>query len=262
MDRKSAVSKRLFGKIAVVTGGASGIGEGICCEFASQGASVIIADIDNGKAKYILSKIKKCGERAMFLKTDIRDRKIVEETVKDVLNQFGTIDILVNCAGVDRFRFAHEFSVEEWEWIMSVNLDGAWHFCQAVLPVMMRKRKGKIINIGSVSAIMARPMGAPYVISKHGIAGLTKALAVDMGPYNINVNCICPASVDTPLLRKAGKTYREGMINRIPLGRVGRIRDIAKAALFLASGDADWITGIILPVDGGLSCCSIAHRPE
>ncbi len=263
MEKSLSNRKRLPNRVAIITGGASGIGEGICLEFASQGAAIAIADNNAEGANSVVEKIEELGQRAVALKVDVRDHRQVKEAVAKALKSFDTIDILVNCAGVNQFRLAWEYEVEEWEYVRSVNLDGAWYFCQAVIPEMMRTRGGKIVNIGSGSAIRATPKAAPYVISKHGLAGLTKALAVDLGPYNINVNCICPASIDTPLLRKGTSPgYRKAMTDRLPLGRLGKVSDISKAALFLVSSDADWITGAIIPVDGGLNCCSFAHHVE
>ena len=253
----------LQGKIALIVGGASGIGAGMCLEFATQGATVAVADKNPTGAEAIAQQIQQQGARALAVQVDICDHQQVNAAVDRVLDSFTTIDILINCAGINQFKPAQEFSSEEWENIRSVNLDGTWNCCHAVMPEMIRKSAGKIVNIGSGSALRATPHAAPYVITKHGIAGLTKALAVDLGPHHINVNCICPASIDTPLLRQGtSAAYREAMTNRLPLGRLGRVSDITKAALFLVSPDADWITGVILPVDGGLNCCSFAHHVE
>lgn len=263
MDECPKSNGSLYNKVVVVTGGASGIGEGMCLEFASNGATVVVADKNAEGAEAMVKKIEQQDGNALALEVDVGNRQQVADAVAKTLDCFGTIDILVNCAGINKFKMAHEFSAKEWENIKSVNLDGPWNFCQAVIPEMMRKKAGKIVNIGSGSAIRATPNAAPYVITKHGLAGLTKALAVDLGAYNINVNCICPASIDTPLLRKGtSEAYREAMTNRLPLGRLGKVSDITKAALFLVSPDSDWITGVILPVDGGLNCCSFARHIE
>ena len=263
MGERRKIDKRLHNQIALVTGGASGIGEGICMEFASQGCAVAVADKNIDGAEATAKKIEQKGGKALAVEVNVGSRQQAGDAVAKILSHFGTIDILVNCAGINKFKPVHEFSVQEWEDIRLVNLDGPWNVCQAVIPEMMRKRSGKIVNIGSGSALRATPNAAPYVITKHGLAGLTKALAVDLGPCNINVNCICPASIDTPLLRKGtSAAYREAMVSRLPLGRLGKISDITKAVLFLVSSDSDWITGVILPVDGGLNCCSFARHIE
>ena len=254
---------QLVDKVAIVTGGASGIGEGICMEFAAQGAAVGIADIDNQAARQVVERIEESGRKGLALEVDVCDREAVRAVVDKMLREFGTVDILVNCAGWNTFQFAWEYSPEDWEKLRSVNLDGPWHFCQAVMPEMIKKKSGKIINIGSAAGVRGIPKATPYSTAKHGIIGLTRAIAVDLAPYNINVNCICPATIDTPLLRQATKpAFIEGMIRSFPMGRLGKVADVAKAALFLASSDSDWITGVVLPVDGGLTCCIRAHHFE
>ena len=250
----------LNNKVAIVTGGASGIGEGICLEFASQGALVAVADIDGGKAASVAKRIEALGGRTVALEVDVRDHKQISKAAAKTIEALGTIDILVNCAGWNSLKPAYEVTVEEWEKMRSINLDGPWHFCQAVMPEMMKKKSGKIINIGSGSSLRAIPHAAAYAAAKHGLAGLTKALAVDLGPFHINVNCICPASVNTPLLQASTTpAFQQAMANRLPLGRIGEVDDIVKAALFLASQEANWITGVMLPVDGGLMSCSYAQ---
>ena len=257
------MSQLLEDRVALVTGGASGIGEGMCLEFALQGVVVAVADKNVEGAEAVVKKIEEQGGKALALEVDVGNREQVFDAVTKTLDSLGTIDILVNCAGINMFNQPHEFSAEQWIKIRLVNLDGPWNVCQAVIPEMIKKQGGKIVNIGSGSALRATPSAAPYVMTKHGLAGLTKALAVDLGPHKINVNCICPASIDTPLLRQGtSQAYREAMINRLPLGRLGKISDITRAALFLVSSDSDWITGAILPVDGGLNCCSFAHHVE
>ena len=251
----------LNNKVAIVTGGASGIGESICLEFAAQGAIVAVADIDGKRAESLAKKIEELGTRAIALEVDVCDHNQVSKAATKTIENLGTIDILVNCAGWNNMKPVYEYTVEEWEKIRSINLDAPWHFCQAVIPEMMKKKSGKIVNIGSGSSLRAIPNAAAYAAAKHGLAGLTKALAVDLGPYNINVNCICPASVNTPLLQNSTTlAFQQAMANRLPLGRIGEVCDIAKATLFLASQDSSWITGVILPVDGGLMSCSYAHH--
>ena len=251
----------LNNKVAIVTGGASGIGEGICLEFASQGALVAVADINGRRAESLVKRMEELGTRAVALAVDVCDPEQISKAVTKTTEKLGTIDILVNCAGWNNLKPAYEYTIEEWEKIRSINLDGPWHFCQAVIPEMMKKKSGKIVNIGSGSSLRAIPHAAAYVAAKHGLAGLTKALAVDLGPYHINVNCICPASVNTPLLQSSTTpAFQQAMAKRLPLGKIGEVCDIAKATLFLASQDSNWITGVILPVDGGLMSCSYAQH--
>lgn len=247
---------RLDGKVAIITGGASGMGRGICLEFASQGAAVVIADINAEGAVRVAEEIQNGHAQAMALEVDARNHKMVTEAVDRALDRFGKVDVLVNCAGINKLKDPEETSIDDWENIRSTILDGAWYFSKAVIPSMKKNRSGKIVNIGSGAALQGIPQSVPYTAAKHGLLGLTRALAVDLGPYQINVNCICPGAVDTPLLKTlATDAYRNEELKRYPLGRLGKIEDVAKAALFLASSDSDWITGIALPVDGGLTSC-------
>jgi 2-hydroxycyclohexanecarboxyl-CoA dehydrogenase len=253
----------LKNRVAIVTGGASGIGKAICFECARHGARIAVADLDPESAARAVSEIEDAGGTAHAVQVDVRDPSSTEAAAAAVCEHFGTIDILVNCAGINKFKRVDEFSVVEWESIRSVNLDGPWHFCQAVIPTMMAQRYGKIVNIASTAGIRATPHAAPYSTAKHGLIGLTRNLAVDLGLHGINANCVCPASVDSPLLREStSDEYREKMVERLPLGRLGQATDIAKAVVFLASDDAAWITGAILPVDGGLSCCNYGRHQD
>ena len=251
---------RLLDKVAIVTGGASGIGRGICAEFARQGANVAVADINFDGANQVAEEIMKEGGKAFAVDVDLTDPSRVAGAVDSVLQQAQTIDILVNCAGWNTLKPVQQFSKKEWEKIRSLNLDGPWHMSQAVMPTMIEQQHGKIINIASGSGILAQPHMSAYGTAKHGLVGMTKTLAVDLAKYQINVNCICPATVATPLaMESTSEAYRQFQTERIPLGRLGKVSDVAKASLFLSSSESDWITGVILPVDGGLTCCAMAQ---
>jgi NAD(P)-dependent dehydrogenase (short-subunit alcohol dehydrogenase family) len=253
----------LAGKAAIVTGGGSGIGEEVSVQFSEHGASVAVADINPESGECVTRRILESGGQATFLHVDVRECNQVQQAVSRAIEAFGTVDILVNCAGLNTFKDVQEVSYELWDRIRSINLDGAFNFCRAVIGTMIQQRSGKIINIGSAAAIKAIPKALPYVAAKHGLVGLTRALAVDLGPHNINVNCICPGPIQTPLLeRETNPAFREGITKAIPLDRLGKPSDIAAAALFLASPQSDWITGVILPVDGGLVSCVRAHHYE
>ena len=251
---------KLENKVAIVTGGASGIGAGICQEFAQQGAQIAIADINQAGAEQVCDEISQGGGNALAVETNVTDPASVGAAVGQVLNRYQTIDILINCVGWNQLKPVEEYTTEDWEVIRSLNLDGPWHMSQAVLPTLINNRSGKIVNIASGSGILAQPHMAAYGSAKHGLIGMTKTFAVDLARYQINVNCICPATIATPLVMECTtEAYRSFQIERIPLGRLGHVSDIAKAALFLSSSDANWITGAILPVDGGLTCCAVAQ---
>ena len=251
---------QLQNKVAIITGGGRGLGEGISKEFAAQGASIAIADINREGAQTVADQITQDGGEAIVAHTDVADPDRVASTVAQILEQLGTLDILVNCVGWNTFKPVQDYTLDDWEEIRSLNLDGPWYMSKAVMPTLIEKHYGKIVNIGSGSSILAQPRMAAYGTAKHGLVGMTKTLAVDLAQYQINVNCICPATVLTPLVMEATtQAFRDFQSERIPMGRLGTVADIAKAALFLASADADWITGAILPVDGGLTCCAVAH---
>ena len=263
MVESGSQSGLLASKVALVTGGASGIGAAICAEFAAQGAGIVIADVDSAKAEQVVQQLTAAGTDAVAVSADVTQFDQAQAAAASALDRFGTIDVLVNCAGWNQFRPVEDYTLDYWQKIRAINLDGQWNFCTAVMPTMMRQRSGKIVNISSAAGYLGVPNAAPYSTSKLGVIGLTRALAVDLGPHNINVNCICPAAIETPLLRQAtNSNFVTGITERMPLARLGKPTDISKAVMFLAGPDSDWITGVVLPVDGGLTCCLRAHHYE
>ena len=263
MGNNASMTDRFDDMVALVTGGASGIGQEICMEFAAEGAKIAIADIDASGSAAVVKAIKALGGEAIALEVDVTDYSRVAMSVARTQRELGAVDILVNCAGWNRPVLPNEYSKELWEKIRSINLDGPWNFSLAVMPEMMRRQKGKIINIASGAGLQGIPNCAPYSTAKHGVVGLTRSLAVDLAPFKINVNCICPGTVITPLVREVSSAnFIEQQTRATPLGRLGKPSDIAKATLFLASTHAEWITGVALPVDGGLTCCIRAHHYE
>ncbi len=246
-------------RVAIVTGGAAGIGEGIVRALAELGAHVTIADKDRETADAVAKDIG--TSQVHIAEVDISDPDQVAVAVEEVLQRFQRIDILVNCAGWNAFMNPDEYSVEYWEKVRSINLDGTWYFSQAVAAPMRQQRQGKIVNIGSSAGILANPHQAPYCVAKHGVVGITRAMAVDLGRHQINVNCVSPTTVETPLgLKSTTPEFRAKMAEQIPLGRLGRVSDMVNAVLFLASPQADFITGVVLPVDGGLTSCRRAQH--
>lgn len=245
---------KLEGKIAVIIGGSSGMGEAIALTFAREGANVAITYYHHSeRANSIVEKVRSMGREAFADKVDIKDDKQVTEFVKATLERFGTIDILVNCAAIAEFIPAEQITSEKWRRMIDTNLNGMFYCCREVGKEMIRKKRGKIINISSTAGLAGVPHMASYVASKHGVVGLTKALAAEWGKYNINVNCICPGATLTPmLLAHTTPEYRAERIKRVPLGRLAQPEDQANAALFLASSDSDYISGAIICVDGGI----------
>ena len=263
MTESHSRSGVLASKVALVTGGASGIGAAICTEFAAQGAKVVIADVDVTKTDQVVQQLVASGAQAAAITADVTSFEQAQAAAASSLERFGAIDILVNCAGWNQFRSVKDYTRDYWQKIWAVNLDGPWNFCTAIIPAMMKQVSGKIVNISSAAGYLGVPNAAPYSTSKLGVIGLTRALAVDLAPHNINVNCICPASIETPLFAEAtGSKFKAAITERTPLGRMGKPADISKAVVFLAGPDSDWITGVVLPVDGGLTRCLRAHHYE
>jgi gluconate 5-dehydrogenase len=252
MRRKSM---RLRDRVAIVTGGASGMGEAISLLFTEEGATVIIADINNDKATSVASRIQNSGRNARAFRIDVTNEQQVRSLADAVVAEFKRIDILVNCAGIMDAGPAEEMTLEQWRRIIDIDLTGVFICCREVGRVMVKQRSGKIINFGSTVALSGAPNTAHYTAAKHGVLGLTRALAVEWGKYNINVNCICPGGTLTPMVQSQPlpPEYWTERIKRIPLGRLAKPEDQARAALFLASSDSDYISGSVLCVDGGVT---------
>ena len=251
---------KLEGKVAVISGGGSGIGEGVCRRFAEEGASVVVADIDPAKANAVAQQLVSNGKQAVPFTVDVSSYDQVLALVESTEKRFGRLDILVTSAGISRVGPIEQLSVDWWQRVIDVNLNGLFYCCHAAAKVMMRQKSGKIINMGSLAGLIAIPNNAPYVASKHGVIGLTKALAIDLGPYNINVNCICPQTTLTPqALAHRSEEFFAAESHRTPLGRLPAPEDHANVALFLASSESDYLTGVVLPVDGGRIVALRAH---
>lgn len=257
MDGVLDSNMRLENKVALITGGTSGIGEASAQLFAKEGASVVITGRSEERGFAVTEKLLESGGRALFIRTDVRQAGECQRAVDGTLNAFGRLDILFNNAGV---FFAHttlDCSEEEWDLQIDVNLKGTFLMSKAALPHMIQRGKGVIINNSSGWGIVGGDRAVAYCASKGGVVLLTKAMAVDHGRQGIRVNCICPGDVDTPMLPEDARIrglrwedYLAGCANR-PLGRIGTADEIAKAALFLACDDSSFMTGAALVVDGG-----------
>lgn len=248
---------RLNNKVALITGGTSGIGEATALLFAQEGAEVVITGRNRERGAAVLERIKEVGSEGTFLQADVRVagdcRRVVEETV----GAFGRLDILFNNAGVFYPHTALECSEKEWDEQIDINLKGTFLMSKFALPVMIAQGRGVIINNASGWGIVGGDHAVAYCASKGGVVLMTKAMAIDHGPKGIRVNCICPGDVETPMLpadaKMRGLTWEDyiaGCAQR-PLGRVGTVEEIAKAVLFLASDDSSFMTGAALVVDGG-----------
>jgi NAD(P)-dependent dehydrogenase (short-subunit alcohol dehydrogenase family) len=247
----------LAGRVAIVTGAASGIGRGISQRLAEMGAFVVLLDIDDIKGRGCAAEIEALGDETVFLNVDVRSAAECGRAVESVIAQRGKIDILCNCAGVAIRKDIVELTEDEWDFALDATLKGIYLLSREVVPHMIRNGGGSIINIGSGWSLKGGPRAASYCAAKGGVVNLTRAMAIDHGKDNIRVNCVCPGDVDTPMLASECaqigedmQTFMREAANR-PLGRVGTPDDIANAVLFLASSMASWITGTALVVDGG-----------
>lgn len=250
---------RLKDKVAIVTGAAMGIGKGIAQVFTREGAKVVVADINEEEGEKTAVELRNAGGDAIFVPVDVADEARVKAMVEATVNHYGTINILVNNAGIGVYKSVLETSSEEWDRCLGVNLKGVFLCSKYVIPHMQRAGGGAIINIASVHAVATVAGTAPYAASKGGVVALTRNMAIDYAKDNIRVNAICPGWVYTPLIegifRSSGNP--EGMRKRITerqlLGRLGTPEDIGYAALYLASDEASFVTGTCLFVDGGLT---------
>ena len=239
----------LEGRTAIVTGGGQGIGRAICGIFTEEGASVVVVDIDESRAGETARQLNREGRTATAVRADVSSGAEIEALVDGVLADSGRVDILVNNAGLAVFRSVEQCTEEEWDRVMAVNLKGPFLLAKALLPAMKAQRSGAVINLASVAGKTGGVVsGAPYSVSKAGLECLTKSLARELAPYGVRVNAIAPGIIDTALTAHHDQSF----VDAIPLGGKGEPRDVAEAALFLASDRSRHITGEILDVNGGL----------
>lgn len=245
---------QLKGKKALVTGATRGIGKAIAKRFVAEGASLAFFGTNVALGKELEAELKAAypEQQIQFYAVDVANAQEVEATVKQVLETFGGIDILVNNAGITRDTLLLKMSEEDWDKVMATNLKSVYATSKAVIRQMMKARSGKIINITSVVGLTGNAGQANYAASKAGMIGFSKSLAKEMGSRHICVNCIAPGFIDTAMTEVLTDEQKEGIFNQIPLGRLGLPEEIAHAAVFLASSYADYITGQVIAVDGGM----------
>jgi 3-oxoacyl-[acyl-carrier protein] reductase len=247
---------------AIVTGAARGIGKGIALVLAREGADVVVADIHAEQAVQAAEEIRKLGLSAIATPVDITQRDQVDRLVQSTVSQFGKVDILVNSAGVVSNAPILELGEEEWDQTIAINLKGVFLCSKRTAQAMVAQRSGRIINIASLSGKVGAPGQAAYCASKHGVIGLTLVLAIDLAPYGITVNAICPGMNETEMMQAViaqraasrGQTVdqvRQGILAKTPLGRFGRPEDVAQVVLFFASPASAYVTGQAIDVDGG-----------
>lgn len=249
---EEVVKIELLGELALVTGAGRGIGKSIALELADAGADVVICDIDEENAEKTREEIEARGRKARAFPIDVTDSEAVNAMIKDIINDFEKIDIVVNNAGITRDSLLMRMKEKDWDAVLSVNLKSAFLVTKAVARYMMKARKGRIINIASVIGLMGNVGQANYAASKAGLIGFTKSIAKELASRNITVNAIAPGFIKTPMTEKLSDKMKDAMLAQIPLGYFGEPKDVAKVIRFLVSEDARYITGQVIQVDGGM----------
>jgi NAD(P)-dependent dehydrogenase (short-subunit alcohol dehydrogenase family)/glyoxylase-like metal-dependent hydrolase (beta-lactamase superfamily II) len=252
-------ARRLDQRVAIVTGAGRGIGAAIATRFAQEGAQVVVAELDPATGETTAARLRESGHSAIAIQTDVGDPDSIQRMVSAAIDHFGPPDVLVNNAGINVFHDPLNMPFSEWERCFRIDLNGAWHCCRAVLPHMLARGRGSIVNIASVHAFQIIPHCFPYPVAKHGLLGLTRALAIEYAARNIRVNAICPGYIETPISFEYWNTFPDPAAEQQrayqlhPPGRIGTPDEVAWPAVFLASDEAGFINGASLVVDGGRS---------
>lgn len=242
----------LEGKVALITGGARGIGRAIALRLARDGVRIAIADLLREEGLSTQKEVKEAGSEAMFAALDVTDEASVKDAVAQVEGRWGRIDILANNAGITRDRLLLRLSEQDWDAVLDVNLKGAYLCSRAVLPLMLRQRWGRIVGTASVVGLAGNPGQTNYAASKAGLIGFTKALAREVATRNITVNAVAPGYIETQMVQALSEKVQEAILGQIPMGRFGTPEDVAGVVAFLCSEEAGYITGHVINVDGGM----------
>ncbi|TXD39846.1 SDR family oxidoreductase [Lujinxingia vulgaris] len=246
--------KSLSGKVAVITGASRGIGQACAEIFASKGAKVVVSDLPDTGGEEVVEAIERAGGSARFVACDVTDSEQVAALMSAAVDAFGNLDIGVNNAGIGGAQKpTHDYTLEEWQQVLNVNLTGPFLCMKHQLRHMVRARSGAIVNVASILGAVGFAMAPAYVAAKHGLVGLTKTAALEYSHYGVRINAIGPGFVDTPLIQKIKddeSTY-EAIVGAHPIGRIARPEEVARMAAFLASDEASFVTGGYYPVDGG-----------
>ncbi len=243
-------------KVAIVTGAATGIGRATAVAFAEKGVNLVIADVNQEELKETQSLVKEKKAEALMVKTDIADPEQVKKMVEGAVREFGRLDYACNNAGTEGvMKKTADYTIEEWDHLMNINLKGQWLCMMHEIPAMLETGAGSIVNMSSILGTVGFQEAAVYTASKHGLIGLTKAAALEYAKDHIRINAICPAFIETPMLERAGittdKEVREATIALHPIGRMGKASEIADAVIWLSSAQSSFVTGHALLVDGG-----------
>jgi 3-oxoacyl-[acyl-carrier protein] reductase len=243
---------KLAGKVALVTGGAQGIGKAVALLLARNGADIVVSDINLEKAEETAKEVQALGRKALATKVDVATFGDVEKMVEAILTQFGKVDILVNNAGIARDKLILRMTEEDWDAVLNINLKGTFNCTKAVVRHMSKQKSGKIVNIASVVGEMGNAGQGNYAASKAGVIGFTKTIAREFAQRGINVNAIAPGYIETPMTDALPDKVKEELKRLIPMDRLGKPEDVAEAVLFLVSESANYITGQVLNVNGGI----------
>lgn len=242
--------ERLKNKVAIITGGAAGIGRAAVEKFVAEGAKVAIWDVNESAGNELLNQL---GDVVSFMKVDTSNPESVETAAKSVVDHFGTIDILINNAGITRDATIKKMTFEQWNQVISINLTGVFNCVKSVSPVMIEKGAGRIINTSSVVGLYGNFGQTNYAATKSGVIGMSKTLAKELGKYGITVNAVAPGFIGTDMVRAMPEKVIDMMVGKTPIGRLGTPEDIANAYTFLASDEASFISGSVLSVDGAVT---------
>ena len=243
---------RLKDKVALVTGGARGIGREIALLFAKEGADIAICDVNAEALAGTQKEIEALGRKAFTGTVDVTKAAEADDFTQKSLDKFGKIDILINNAGITRDGLLVRMSETDWDLVMAVNLKGAFNFTKAVAKVMMKQRDGRIVNMASIIGIMGNAGQANYAASKGGLIAFTKTVAKELASRNVRANAIAPGFIQTDMTAKLSDNVKSEMLKFVPLGKLGTVQDVANLALFLVSDESSYITGQVVQVDGGM----------
>jgi len=244
---------KLENNVSLVTGAGRGIGREIALCLAKEGSDMVVWDVDLNSAQELHKEIESLGRRALSCQVDVTNLKNVEEAANLILDKFSKIDILVNNAGITKDNLLLRMSEQDWDAVLSVNLKGAFNCIKVVSRHMLKKHYGRIVNVASIIGLIGNPGQANYAASKGGLIALTKSLAKELASRNINVNAVAPGFIKTAMTERLPEDYKKKMLELIPLGRFGSAGDVAKACMFLASKESEYITGQVIVIDGGMT---------
>ena len=242
----------LENRVALVTGAGRGIGKAIALDLAAAGADIVFTNRSKELADATQAEIEALGRKCLAVQADVSDAAQMDELAERALEAFSSIDILVNNAGVTSDQLLMRMSPEDWREVMAVNLDGMFYATRAVIRTMVKQRRGRIINITSVVGFTGNPGQVNYSSAKSAVVGFTKSIAKELGSRNVTCNAVAPGFIDTDMTRALSEAQQKTIVEQIPLGRIGTVEDVAKVVRFLAGEDADYITGTVIHVNGGM----------